>query len=96
MWARRIGDGAVPPVRAGAASIGHAEAAALPLTVFTARQALVDTAGVRAGQRVLIHAAGGGVGHLAVRIARHPGAETVASRAVSPGAVSAVSSAASA
>ncbi|MDT0403389.1 MULTISPECIES: NADP-dependent oxidoreductase [Streptomyces] len=60
------------------ASIGHAEAAALPLAVLTAWQALVDTAGVRAGQRVLVHAAAGGVGHLAVQIARHLGAEVVA------------------
>ncbi|MDT0397862.1 MULTISPECIES: NADP-dependent oxidoreductase [Streptomyces] len=60
------------------ASIGHAEAAALPLAVLTAWQALVDTAGIRAGQRVLVHAAAGGVGHLAVQIARHLGAEVVA------------------
>ena len=57
------------------ASIGHAEAAALPLAVLTAWQALVDTAGIRAGQRVLVHAAAGGVGHLAVQIARHLGAD---------------------
>lgn len=60
------------------ASIGHAGAAALPLAVLTAWQALVDTAGIRAGQRVLVHAAAGGVGHLAVQIARHLGAEVVA------------------
>ncbi|MFF9488336.1 NADP-dependent oxidoreductase [Streptomyces sp. NPDC014676] len=60
------------------ASIGHAEAAALPLAALTAWHALVDTAGVRAGQRVLVHAAAGGVGHLAVQIARHLGAEVVA------------------
>ncbi|MEW1873039.1 NADP-dependent oxidoreductase [Streptomyces caelestis] len=60
------------------ASIGHAEAAALPLAALTAWHALVDTAGVRAGQRVLVHAAAGGVGHLAVQMARHLGAEVVA------------------
>jgi len=60
------------------ASIGHAEAAALPLAALTAWQALVDTAGVQAGQRVLVHAAAGGVGHLAVQFAKHLGAEVVA------------------
>ncbi|MGW1464392.1 NADP-dependent oxidoreductase [Streptomyces sp. NPDC002308] len=60
------------------ASIGHAEAAALPLAALTAWQALVDTADVKAGQRVLVHAAAGGVGHLAVQFAKHLGAEVVA------------------
>ncbi|GGW99547.1 NADPH:quinone reductase [Streptomyces malachitofuscus] len=59
-------------------SVGHAEAAALPLAALTAWQALVDTAHVQAGQRVLVHAGAGGVGHLAVQIARHLGAEVVA------------------
>ncbi|WP_435174267.1 NADP-dependent oxidoreductase [Actinacidiphila sp. bgisy145] len=60
------------------ASLSHVEAAALPLAVLTAWHALVDTARVTAGQRVLVHAAAGGVGHLAVQIARHLGAEVVA------------------
>lgn len=60
------------------ASAGHVEAASLPLAALTAWQALVDTAGVKAGQRVLVHAAAGGVGHLAVQFARHLGAEVVA------------------
>ncbi|WPB95849.1 NADP-dependent oxidoreductase [Streptomyces malaysiensis] len=60
------------------ASVGHIEAASLPLAALTAWQALVDTAGVKAGQRVLVHAAAGGVGHLAVQFARHLGAEVVA------------------
>ncbi|MEU1367450.1 NADP-dependent oxidoreductase [Streptomyces sp. NPDC005803] len=60
------------------ASIGHVEAAALPLAALTAWQALVDTADVRPGQRVLVHAAAGGVGHLAVQFAKHLGAEVVA------------------
>ncbi|AQA09367.1 NADP-dependent oxidoreductase [Streptomyces malaysiensis] len=60
------------------ASVGHVEAASLPLAALTAWQALVDTAGVKAGQRVLVHAAAGGVGHLAVQFARHLGAEVVA------------------
>ena len=56
------------------AGLSHAEAAALPLAGLTAWQALVDTAHVAAGQRVLIHGAGGGVGHLAVQIAKARGA----------------------
>ncbi|CAM5660367.1 NADPH:quinone reductase OS=Streptomyces griseorubiginosus OX=67304 GN=AQJ54_39590 PE=3 SV=1 [Streptomyces griseorubiginosus] len=56
------------------ARIDHVQAAALPLAALTAWQALVDTAGLRTGQRVLIHAAAGGVGHLAVQIAKQRGA----------------------
>ncbi|MFI5938714.1 NADP-dependent oxidoreductase [Streptomyces uncialis] len=55
-------------------AIDHVQAAALPLASLTAWQALVDTARIRAGQRVLIHAAAGGVGHLAVQIAKARGA----------------------
>ncbi len=58
-------------------SISHVEAAALPLAVLTAWQALVDTANVQAGQRVLVHAAAGGVGHLAVQIAKARGAHVI-------------------
>jgi NADPH:quinone reductase-like Zn-dependent oxidoreductase len=50
--------------------IDHVQAAAIPLAALTAWQALVDTAGVSAGQRVLVHAAAGGVGHFAVQIAK--------------------------
>lgn len=60
------------------AGLDHRHAAALPLAGLTAWQALVDTAGTRPGQRVLVHAAGGGVGHLAVQIAKALGAEVVA------------------
>src|SRR5918997_4472276 len=45
-------------------------AAATPLAGLTAWQILVDTADVQRDQRVLLHAAGGGVGHLAVQIAK--------------------------
>ncbi|MFH8383979.1 NADP-dependent oxidoreductase [Kitasatospora sp. NPDC018058] len=55
----------------------HVEAAGLPLAALTAWQALVDTADVRPGQRVLIHAAAGGVGHLAVQIAKARGAYVI-------------------
>ncbi|GAA0492442.1 NADP-dependent oxidoreductase [Streptomyces olivaceiscleroticus] len=60
------------------ASLSHVEAAALPLAALTAWQALVDTARVTGGQRVLVHAAAGGVGHLAVQFAKHLGAEVIA------------------
>jgi NADPH:quinone reductase-like Zn-dependent oxidoreductase len=71
----------VGPARAFAPkprSLTHVEAGALPLAGLTAWQALVDTAGIEAGQRVLIHAAAGGVGHLAVQIAKAKGAYVVA------------------
>ncbi|WP_249346746.1 NADP-dependent oxidoreductase [Microbispora sp. H11081] len=57
--------------------IDHVQAAALPLAALTAWQALVDIAGVKAGQRVLIHAAAGGVGHLAVQVAKARGAHVI-------------------
>ncbi|WKX72136.1 NADP-dependent oxidoreductase [Streptomyces sp. XD-27] len=57
--------------------VDHVQAAALPLAALTAWQSLVDTAGLRAGQRVLIHAAAGGVGHLAVQIAKARGAYVI-------------------
>ena len=53
------------------------QAAALPLAGLTAWQALVDTAGVGEGDRVLVHAASGGVGHLAVQIAKARGAYVI-------------------
>ncbi|MFI6362071.1 NADP-dependent oxidoreductase [Nocardia sp. NPDC050630] len=55
----------------------HAEAAALPLAGLTAWQMLVDIAELQAGQRVLVHGAGGGVGHLAVQIAKARGAYVI-------------------
>jgi NADPH:quinone reductase-like Zn-dependent oxidoreductase len=58
-------------------AISHVEAAALPLVSLTAWQALVDVAAVRPGQRVLVHAAAGGVGHVAVQIAKSLGAEVI-------------------
>jgi NADPH:quinone reductase-like Zn-dependent oxidoreductase len=59
-------------------AIGHDHAAGIPLAGLTAWQALTDIAGLQPGQRVLIHAAGGGVGHLAVQLARHLGAHVTA------------------
>jgi NADPH:quinone reductase-like Zn-dependent oxidoreductase len=58
-------------------SISHEHAAAVPLAALTAWQTLVDTADLRSGQRVLIHAAGGGVGHFAVQFAKHLGAYVI-------------------
>jgi NADPH:quinone reductase-like Zn-dependent oxidoreductase len=53
------------------ANIGYEEAAATTLAALTAWQVLVHQAGIKAGQRVLVHAAAGGVGHFAVQIAKH-------------------------
>jgi NADPH:quinone reductase-like Zn-dependent oxidoreductase len=58
-------------------SLSHEQAAAVPLAALTAWQTLVDTAHVQPGQRVLVHAAGGGVGHFAVQIAKHLGAHVI-------------------
>ncbi|QYN33930.1 ester cyclase [Pseudonocardia sp. DSM 110487] len=65
------------------AGIDHVQAGALPLAALTAYQALVDTADIRPGQRVLIHAAAGGVGHLAVQIAKSRGAHVVGTASAS-------------
>ncbi|MGW8849503.1 NADP-dependent oxidoreductase [Streptomyces xiamenensis] len=60
------------------ATLDHVHAAAVPLAALTAWQTVVDTAHVQAGQRVLITAAAGGVGHFAVQFARHLGAHVIA------------------
>ncbi|MFI9273487.1 SDR family NAD(P)-dependent oxidoreductase [Kitasatospora sp. NPDC052896] len=52
-----------------------AQAASVPVVYLTAYYALVDLAGLRAGESILIHAAAGGVGMAAVQLARHLGAE---------------------
>jgi NADPH:quinone reductase-like Zn-dependent oxidoreductase len=59
------------------ARLSHVEAAGLPLAGLTAWQILVETADVRPGQRVLVTAAGGGVGHLAVQVAKARGAYVI-------------------
>lgn len=51
------------------------EAASLPLVALTAWQALVELGKLEAGRRVLIHAGSGGVGSVAIQLARHLGAE---------------------
>jgi NADPH:quinone reductase-like Zn-dependent oxidoreductase len=60
------------------ARLDHRHAAALPLAGLTAWQGLVDAAQLKEGERVLIHGAGGGVGHLAVQIAKARGAHVTA------------------
>ncbi|MEV6603548.1 NADP-dependent oxidoreductase [Kutzneria sp. NPDC051319] len=56
------------------ASLSMVEAAAVPLAGLTAWQALVERANVTAGQKVLIHAGSGGVGTIAIQLAKHLGA----------------------
>jgi NADPH:quinone reductase-like Zn-dependent oxidoreductase len=58
-------------------SIDHIHAAAIPLAALTAWQSLFDAAGLSAGQKVLIHAAAGGVGSFAVQLARWKGAHVI-------------------
>jgi len=58
-------------------SLDHIHAAAMPLAGLTALHALTDATDIRRGDRVLVHAAGGGVGHLAVQIAKHLGAHVI-------------------
>jgi NADPH:quinone reductase-like Zn-dependent oxidoreductase len=58
-------------------NVSHEQAAAATLTALTAWQAFSDYGRLRPGQRVLIHAAAGGVGHYAVQIARHTGAYVI-------------------
>ncbi|MEU0744340.1 NADP-dependent oxidoreductase [Streptomyces sp. NPDC006134] len=70
----------IAPARALAhrpAGIDHVQAGALPLVSLTAWQALVERADLGPGQRVLIHAAAGGVGHVAVQIAKARGAHVI-------------------
>jgi NADPH:quinone reductase-like Zn-dependent oxidoreductase len=60
-----------------APGLDHIKAAALPIAGLTAWQALFDAGGLRAGQKVLIHAAAGGVGGFAVQFARWKGAYVI-------------------
>jgi len=60
------------------ASLSMIEAAALPLVLITAWEALIDRVAVKPGETVLIHAGAGGVGHIAVQLARNAGARVAA------------------
>ncbi|MBS2965994.1 SDR family NAD(P)-dependent oxidoreductase [Actinocrinis puniceicyclus] len=75
----------VVPVPAG---WSFAQAASVPVVFLTAYYALVDLAGLGKGERLLVHAAAGGVGMAAVQIAEHLGAQVFAT--ASPGKWSAV------
>ncbi len=55
-------------------SLSMEEAASIPLVGLTAWQALIDRVGLKAGQKVLIHAGSGGVGTFAIQLAKHLGA----------------------
>ena len=59
-------------------SLDHVHAAAVPLAALTAWQIVADTADVQPGQRVLVTAAAGGVGHFAVQFAARRGAHVIA------------------
>lgn len=65
-------------VSAKPGSLGHAEAASVPVVAVTAWQALFDHARLEAGQTVLIHGAAGSVGSYAVQLARRAGLRTIA------------------
>ncbi|NBH11426.1 NADP-dependent oxidoreductase [Amycolatopsis sp. SID8362] len=58
-------------------SLSHVEASALPVVGLTAWQGLVDLGGVTEGDRVLVHGGGGGVGHVAIQLAKALGAHVV-------------------
>src|SRR5277367_5438941 len=59
-------------------SLSMRESAALPLITITAWEGIVDRAKVRGGHKVLVHAGAGGVGHIAVQLAKAFGAEVFA------------------
>jgi alcohol dehydrogenase len=56
------------------ATVSFEEAASLPLVALTAWQALVERGNLQPGQRVLVHAGAGGVGTIAIQLAKHLGA----------------------
>ena len=58
-------------------SLSHTEAAGVPMVGQTAFHALSEEAGLESGQRVLVHAAAGGVGHMAVQFAANTGADVI-------------------
>jgi NADPH:quinone reductase len=65
------------------ANLSMREAAALPLIFITAWEGLIDRAALKAGQKVLIHGGAGGVGHVAIQIARAFGADVFATGSAS-------------
>lgn len=67
-----VADIALKPAR-----LPHQEAAGVPLAALTAYQALFDTANLQAGQTVFISGGAGGVGHLAIQLAKWKGARVI-------------------
>ena len=65
------------------ASLDHVHAAALPVAALTAWDALFEVGGLVAGQTVLIHAAAGGVGHIAVQLAKWRNAHVIGTASAS-------------
>jgi NADPH:quinone reductase-like Zn-dependent oxidoreductase len=59
-------------------SLSYIESASVPLVALTAWQALVDAAKLNAGQTVLVHGGSGGVGSMAIQIAKARGAKVIA------------------
>ena len=70
-------------VAAKPATLTMAEAASIPLVGLTAWQALVERADLRPGQKVLIHAGAGGVGTIAIQLAKHLGASVATTASAS-------------
>lgn len=78
---------AVPASEAVAkpANLTHEEAAAVPLAALTAWQTLIGAGDIGEGDRVLVHAAAGGVGHLAVQLAKWRGAHVIGTASAANG-----------
>jgi NADPH:quinone reductase-like Zn-dependent oxidoreductase len=69
------------------ATISHVEAASLPLVSITAWESLFTTANLSAGQKVLIHAGAGGVGSIAIQLAKAKGAHVIATASAAKSAL---------
>lgn len=69
------------------ATISHVEAASLPLVSITAWESLFTTANLSAGQKVLIHAGAGGVGSIAIQLAKARGAHVTATASAAKSAL---------
>jgi NADPH:quinone reductase-like Zn-dependent oxidoreductase len=68
-------------------SLSMRQAAALPLVTITAWEGIVDRAKVHSGQKVLVHAGAGGVGHIAVQLAKSRGADVFATVSLNKSAI---------
>ena len=73
---------AATDVAAKPKSLDHLQSAVLPHVTLTAWQALFELANLQKGQTVLIHGAAGGVGHIAVQLAKHRGAKVIGTASV--------------